>query len=413
MNRPTPTIIFLGDGMADEPLPELNGATPLEYAQTPAMDAIARAGQSGSLLTLPEGFPTSSEVANMSVLGCDLATEYCGRGPLEAAGRGLPLGPGDITFRLNLTSQTDGMITDYSGGHIDPEDARVAVQALNEAFGSEEVHFYTGVSYRTLLVLSGNRFSARVKTEKPDDHQGDRVDACLPKSLEPAGQATALWLADLMRQAPTVLESLPFNLKRQVDGLPLANGVWPWSGGKAGALKSIQSKYGISGAVISAVDVIVGLGRCLGMEVISVPGATGYIDTNFEGKAEAAIRALSHFDLVYLHLEAVDEVSHEGRLDEKIRAIENFDRRIIAPVLAAFDPAALNAVVLPDHPVPVKLRKHTRTPVPVAVRKVGWIPDAVMTYGEKSCLQGQLRLMRGDDLMRHLFLCGGHTKINQ
>jgi 2,3-bisphosphoglycerate-independent phosphoglycerate mutase len=403
MTCPIPTIVFLGDGMADEPLPDLNGATPLEYAQTPAMDSIARDGQSGALLTLPDGFPTSSEVANMSVLGCDLATEYCGRGPLEAAGRGLPLGPEDLAFRLNLTAQADGILTDYSGGHINPEDAWVAVQALNDAFGSEEVHFYPGVSYRTLLVLGGKQFSPRVKTEKPDDHQGDPVDSFLPKSLEPAGQATAEFLANLMRRAPDVLESLPFNRKRKVEGLPLANGVWPWSGGKAGALKSLKSKYGISGAVISAVDVIVGLGRCLGMEVISVPGATGYIDTNFEGKAEAAIRALSNYDLVYLHLEAVDEVSHEGRLDEKIRAIENFDRRIIGPVLAAFAPHALNAVVLPDHPVPVKLRKHTRTPVPVAVRKVGWKPDAVMTYGETACRQGQLGLMRGDDLMRRLF----------
>jgi 2,3-bisphosphoglycerate-independent phosphoglycerate mutase len=403
MTRPTPTIIFLGDGMADEPLPELNGATPLEYAQTPAMDAIARDGQSGTLLTLPDGFPTSSEVANMSVLGCDLPSEYCGRGPLEAAGRGLPLGPGDLAFRLNLTAQADGILTDYSGGHIDPEDARVAVQALNEAFGAEDIHFHTGVSYRTLLVLGGKRFSARVKTEKPDDHQGDRIDAFLPKSLEPVGQATADFLSDLMRRAPEVLEPLPFNRKRKVEGLPLANGVWPWSGGKAGALKSLKSKYDISSAVISAVDVIVGLGRCLGMEVISVPGATGYIDTNFEGKAEAAIRALNHYDLVYLHLEAVDEVSHEGRLDEKIRAIENFDRRIIAPVLAAYAPNALNAVVLPDHPVPVKLRKHTRIPVPVAIRKVGWAPDGVLTYGETTCPRGQLGLMRGDDLMRRLF----------
>lgn len=403
MKRPIPTVIFLGDGMADEPLPELNGATPLEYAQTPAMDAIARDGQSGTLLTLPDGFPTSSEVANMSVLGCDLAAEYSGRGPLEAAGRGLTLGPDDLAFRLNLTAQSDGVLTDYSGGHIDPEDARVAVEALNAAFGSQVIRFYPGVSYRTLLILSGKDFSSRVKTEKPDDHQGDPVEACLPKALEPAGAATATWLADLMRRAPQVLADLPFNARRRAQGIPLANGVWPWSGGKAGALQSIQSKYGVSGAVISAVDVIIGLGRCLKMDIIPVPGATGYIDTNFEGKAEAAIQALKRFDLVYLHLEAVDEVSHEGRLDEKIRAIENFDRRIIAPILKAFKPEALNAAVLPDHPVPVKLRKHTRTPVPVAIRKAGWRPDAVTRYGETPCRQGQLGAMRGDALMRHLF----------
>jgi len=398
------TIVFLGDGMADEPLAALGGRTPLQAARTPGMDRIAAEGRSGTLLTLPPGFPTSSEVANMSVLGCDLATEYCGRGPLEAAGRNLTLRPTDIAFRLNLTAQDNGILTDYSGGHIAPADAETAVTALNQAFGSESVAFHPGVSYRTLLILDGRRFSTRIKTEKPDDHQGDPVEACRPRALEAEAQSTADWLTELMRKAPAVLEALPFNRRRREEGHPQANGVWPWSGGKAGALRSLADKYGISGAVISAVDVIVGLGRCLGLEVISVPGATGYIDTNYEGKAQAAIEALRRHDLVYLHLEAIDEVSHEGRLDEKIRAIENFDRRIIGPVLSAFPPHALNAAVLPDHPVPVALRKHTRTPVPIAIRKVGWAPDTVQTFGERSCREGRLGLMRGDALMRHLFL---------
>jgi 2,3-bisphosphoglycerate-independent phosphoglycerate mutase len=396
------TIIFLGDGMADEPVTELGGKTPLQYARTPGMDRIAREGRSGTLLTLPAGFPTSSEVANMSVLGCDLASEYCGRGPLEAAGRGVPLGSEDTAFRVNLVTTEGGVLHDFSGGHIAPADAAALIAALDKHFGSKLLRFYPGVSYRNILVLSGPAFSARVRTDKPDDNHGERVADHLPKAAAPEGEPAAELLRKLIAEAPAVLEDHPVNRRLKAEGKPIANGIWPWSGGKAGALRKLKDKYGISGAVISAVDVIVGLGRCLGMDVVRVPGATGYIDTNYEGKAAAAIEALKTHDLVYLHVEAIDEVSHEQNLQLKLKTIEDFDARIITPVLDAVGPA-VNCAVLPDHPVPIKIGKHTRTPVPVSVRMAGRAPDGVQAFSELDCPRGNLGALKADGLMNLLF----------
>lgn len=398
----TKTIIFLGDGMADEAVAELGGKTPLQYANTPAMDSIARDGCSGTLLTLPQGFPTSSEVANMSVLGCDLPTEYCGRGPLEAAGRGIPLGKEDIAFRMNLTTTEGGILKDFSGGHVDQASASDLIKVLNGHFGAQDVKFHAGVSYRNILVLSGPRFSSRVKTEKPDDNHGEYVADHLPVAAEPEADETVAFLRKLISEATAVLGQSAANQRLLAAGKAPVNGVWPWSGGKAGALRTIKEKYGITGAAISAVDVIVGLGRCLGMDVIPVAGATGYIDTNYEGKADAAIKALETHDFVYLHLEAIDEVSHEKHLQNKIRAIENFDARVVGRVLAAVG-AGVNVAVLPDHPVPVVLGKHTRTPVPVAVRLAGRRPDGVKTFDEIACKDGSLGAMKNGDLMNLLF----------
>lgn len=402
VNSVRKTVVFLGDGMADEPMPELGGKTPLQVARTPGMDRIAREGRSGSLLTLPEGFPTSSEVANMSVLGCDLTQEYCGRGPLEAAGRGVALGAEDTAFRVNLTTVEDGVLRDFSGGHIAQADAASLIDALNERFAGPSLRFYAGVSYRNILVLSGARYSPRVRTEKPDDNHGQRVDEHMPSSMTDEGAETSGLLRRLIAEAPAVLEAHPVNRGLRAAGKSVANGIWPWSGGRAGALKKIRDKYGVSGAVISAVDVIMGLGRCLGMEAIAVDGATGYVDTNYEGKARAAIEALKQHDFVYLHVEAIDEVSHEQNLKLKIKAIEDFDARIIVPVMETVGSGAAYAV-LPDHPVPLRTGKHTRTPVPVAVRMPGVAADAVMAYSEADCPDGALGAMRGDGLMRVLF----------
>jgi 2,3-bisphosphoglycerate-independent phosphoglycerate mutase len=387
------TIIFLGDGMADEPLAELDGMTPLQRANTPGMDSIARDGRAGTLLTLPDEFPTGSEVANMSILGCDLPSEYCGRGPLEAAGAGITLSPEDIAFRLNLVTIEDGILKDYSGGHPSAALADDAVAAMNRSFGNEAIRFCPGVSYRTLLLLSGAGFSTMVATEKPDDHHGDHIDDILPVATEAQAAATVEFLRRLIREAPEVLRELPSDT---------LSGVWPWSGGRSGSLKQLSQKYGITGAVISAVDVIVGLGKCLGMHHIPVAGATGYVDTNYEGKADAAVSALESHDLVYLHVEAIDEVSHAQDLNLKIKTIEQFDSRIIQRVLAAVD-SKVNVAVLPDHPVPVSLGKHTRTAVPVAVRMNGCPPDSVQSYHESACESGELGHMKGDDLMRLLF----------
>ena len=406
MSTSNKTVIFLGDGMADEPLDELDGRTPLQAANTPGMDRIAAEGCSGTLFTLPEAFPTSSEVANMSVLGCDLESEYPGRGPLEAAGRGVDLKPGDIAFRMNLVTLERGVLTDFSGGHIAQEDADALIGEMNRHFGAESIRFHPGVSYRSLLVLSGPEFSPDVSTEKPDDNQGERLDRHLPVARSDRGKATALLLRRLMEEAPAILEDSEVNRKRKAAGLSPANGVWPWNGGRAPALRSLNERYGISGAVISAVDVIMGLGKCLGMDTIEVPGATGYIDTNYEGKADAAVEALKSHDFVYLHVEAIDEVSHEQRLDLKLKAIEDFDARVVRRVLDACD-AALHAAVLPDHPVPIALGKHTRVPVPVAVRRSGLTPDEVMQFDEAAARHGRLGALYGSGLMDLLFRGAG------
>jgi len=386
--KPYKTVLFLGDGMADEPVAELQGRTPLQAADTPNMDAIARGGRSGSMLTLPPGFPTSSDVANMSVLGCDLATELCGRGPLEAASQGIALGPDDIAFRMNLvTVDKDGILRDFSGGHIAQNDAAEAIRLLNEKLGNELIRFHPGVSYRNLLVLSGPQFSAEISYDKPDDNHGQPVAKHLPRTKSAEGQFTAALLRDLIARASEVLEGR------------VANGIWPWSGGKAGAIHNICQRYGIRAAVVSAVDVINGLGRCMGMDVIKVPGATGYIDTNYEGKADAAVKALADgYDFVYVHVEAIDEVSHAQDLKLKLKAIEDFDKRLVGRVMKAAGQGVAYCV-LPDHPVPLALGKHTRTPVPVAVCQPGVEPDGVQTFDEIAAPKGALGRLWGSGLM--------------
>ena len=382
------TVLFLGDGMADEPLDSLGGKTPLQVAKTPYMDTIARKGRSGTMLTLPDGFPTSSDVANMSVLGCDLATELCGRGPLEAASQGIATGPHDLIFRMNLVSVDErGILRDFSGGHIAQADAVESIRLLNERLGSDAVRFYPGVSYRNLLVLSGERFSSDIAYDKPDDNHGNPVADHLPRAKSPAGEEAAATLRRLTAEAAEVLKGRT------------ANGIWLWSGGRVGAIHSLTRRYGVKAAVISAVDVINGLGKCLGLDIIRVPGATGYIDTDYEGKADAALRALKEgYDFVYVHLEATDEVSHAQDLDLKRQVIEAFDSRLIGRVMdRAGDGVAY--CVLPDHPVPLAIGKHTRTPVPVSVYQPDNIPDAVATFDEEAALRGSLGFLKGSDLM--------------
>jgi 2,3-bisphosphoglycerate-independent phosphoglycerate mutase len=385
------TILFLGDGMADEPLPELGNRTPLQVAVKPHMDAIAAHGRSGTLLTLPEGFPTSSDVANMSVLGCDLSREMCGRGPLEAASKDIPLGPHDVCFRVNLVSVNPaGILTDFSGGHISQADAEAAILLLNRSLGTSQIRFYPGVSYRNLLVLSGPEFSAAIKCDKPDDNHSNLVSQHMPKAVSPEAEPTAKVLCDLMKAASELLKG------------KAANGIWPWSGGKTGSMRKLTERFGISAAVISAVDVINGLGRCLGMDVVKAPGATGYIDTNYESKADATLAAIQTHDFVFVHVEAIDEVSHAQDVKLKIRTIEDFDRRLIGRVLKSADPAT-TFVVLPDHPVPIATGRHTRTPVPVSVWKPNSQPDGTPSYDEVSCGRGALGSLKGDGLMRLLF----------
>ena len=391
-------IIFLADGMADDPLMELGGKTPLEFANTPAMDRIASMGASGTFLTLPDGLPTSSDVANMSVLGFEPEHNYPGRGPIEAVAQGIELGPDDIAWRCNLVYvDNDGILRDYSAGHISPEDAAVLMHDLQKEFGSSEVTFYSGVSYRNLLVLHGKHFSDAVDYFKPDSSQDIALAELRLSALKPEARETVEFLIDLEEKAAKFLASHPLNAGKKSP----ANRIWPWSPGHRPSLQDFSDKYmGRKGAIISAVDVIKGLGKCSNMQVIEVPGATGFIDTNYSGKAEAAIKAIEEFDFVYLHLEAIDECSHLGDLKLKIQAIEEFDANVVAPVLDALEGRGIRFAVLPDHPVPIKLRAHTTTPVPVAVMGPGITPDNILSFNEKLAPQGSLGYMTKDALMK-------------
>lgn len=397
MKTPVKTILILPDGMADEPIAELGGKTPLQAARTPAMDEIARRGASGTLRTLPEGFPTSSDVANMSVMGCDLRTEYCGRGVLEAVSKGVPLAKTDVAFRFNTCSvAADGTLADFSGGHPAEADVAVLVETLNRELGSDKVSFHQGVSYRNILVLHGAEFSADIHCQKPDDNSGNPYDEHVFPDPNPGFEKderalhTCAFVADLIRRARTVLAG------------GRINAIWPWSAGQAGAIRDLRTLRGITGAVVSAVDVINGLGRAVGMDVVKVPGATGYIDTNYEGKAAAALEAIRTHDFVYVHVEATDEVSHAQDLALKLRVIEDVDSRLVAPILQGAGPD-VRLVVLPDHPVPIALGKHTRIPVPVAVCGPGIEPDGVQAYGETEALAGSLGAFHDSGLMDFLF----------
>lgn len=393
------TLVFLADGMADEPLRELNGKTPLEAAETPNMDRIAALGASGTLLTLPEGFPTSSDVANLSVLGYDLAKEYPGRGPLEAASIGVTLGPHDIAFRCNLVHAEAGVLMDFSAGHIETNRSRKIIEDLQIRFGNLKATFHPGVSYRNLLVLHGEEFTDNVIYHKPDSCQGEKLE---DTKLKPAYNSresahTVEFLQSLIDKTSVFLAAHPLNRGFKSP----ANRIWPCSPGRRPALTPFSQKYGgRTGAVISAVDVIFGIAVCTGMEVVKVPGATGFIDTNYQGKAEAAVKALDRHDFAYLHLEAIDECSHIGDLDLKMRAIEDFDLKIVGPVMKALEGKDVTFAVLPDHPVPIKMRKHTRTPVPFAICGKHIAPDKLKAYSEKLAPKGSLGFHKGDEFMK-------------
>ncbi len=392
-------VIFLADGMADEPIQELGGRTPLEAAKTPYMDSIAASGASGSFLTLPDGFPTSSDAANMSVLGYDLAECYPGRGPIEAASQGIALADDDIAWRCNLVTVVDGILRDYSAGHISKEDSAILMRDLEAALNSPKASFHTGVSYRNLLILHGKGFSDKIDYAKPDSSQDEAVSSLRLKPLDGSQEAkdTISFIEELSAKAERLLSAHPLNKGKESP----ANWIWPWSPGHRPHFTPFNVKYaGRTGAVISAVDVIFGIAKCAGMDVIKVPGATGFIDTNYEGKAQAAIKAVEGHDLVYLHVEAIDECGHMGDLALKMKAIEDFDSRIVGPVMGALKGRNVSFMVLPDHPVPLKKRKHTRTPVPVAACGPQIRPDGVKVYSESEALKGSLGFMKGESLVR-------------
>lgn len=394
-------IIILGDGMADEPIASLGGLTPLQYAQTPYMDELARLGVTGRMKTVADGFHPGSEVANMAVLGYDLPTVYEGRGVLEAASIGVELQPGDMAMRCNLICVEGEILKNHSAGHITTEESDALIQYLNEQLGSERVHFYTGVSYRHLLVIKGG--DKRVACTPPHDVPLHPFRPLLVKAEVPEAQATADLLNELILRSQELLKTHPVNLRRQAEGKDMANSIWPWSPGYRPAMRTLKEMYGFErGAVISAVDLIRGIGVYAGLKVLHVEGATGLYDTNYEGKAQAALEALKENDFVYLHIEASDEAGHEGDVALKIKTIENLDRRAVGPIYEAVkqwkEPVAI--AVLPDHPTPCAVRTHTNQPVPFLIWKSGATPDAVTRFDEFAVAEGKYDVLEKDQFIK-------------
>jgi len=361
-------IILLGDGMSDELYKELGNKSPLQSAATPNMDFMARHGLCGLAHTVPDGLPPGSDVANLSVFGYDPRSCYTGRSPLEAVSMGVTLGPDDVAFRMNLvTLKPRGSsiyMQDFSAGHISTVEARELVETLQKELGTPEIEFYPGVGYRHLMVWRGGKDG--MKGTPPHDIIGKAILDYLPKG---DGSDT---LINIMNHAQMVLHNHPVNkLRLEEDKFP-ANSIWLWGHGKTPLIAPYKEKFGLTGAVISAVDLIKGIGICAGLDVINVEGATGYIDTNYLGKAQAALAALEQHDFVYVHVEAPDEASHEGRMDHKIQSIEDFDRQVVGTVLQGIKKYGDYAVVcMPDHPTPVKLMTHTCDPVPFVIYRGG------------------------------------------
>ena len=397
------TLIILGDGMADEPIDELGGKTPLQYADTPFMDALARLGTTGRLKTVADGFHPGSEVANMAVLGYDLPTVYEGRGVLEAASMGVDLQPDELAMRCNLVCIEGDLLKNHSAGHIRTEEADLLIRSLNRALGSDRIRFYTGVSYRHLLVVKGG--DKRLVCTPPHDIPLHPFRPNMVLAEVPEAEETAALLNQLIIQSQEVLKDHPVNLRRVQEGHDAANSIWPWSPGVRPAMQTLKSMYGIQkSSVISAVDLIRGIGVYAGMKVIHVEGATGLYDTNYEGKADAALEALKTDDLVYLHVEASDEAGHEGDVRLKIQTIEDLDHRIVGPIFQALqtwkEPVAI--AVLPDHPTPCSIRTHTNVPVPFLIYRPGDEPDPVMTFDEFSVEKGKYGLLEKDEFIRQL-----------
>lgn len=394
-------IIILGDGMADWAVPALGNKTLLQYAETPYMDLLARMGRTGMLKTVADGFHPGSEVANMSVMGYDLYKVYEGRGVLEAASIGVELEPGDMAMRCNIICVEGETLKNHSAGHITTEEADELIQFLNQHLATERIRFYTGVQYRHLLVIKGG--DKRVSCVPPHDIPMQPFRQNMVKADCPEAQSTAELLNTLILKSQELLATHPINLKRVSEGKDPANSIWPWSPGYRPKMELLSQKYPAirSGAVITAVDLIRGIGHYAGLQCIDVEGATGLYTTNYEGKAQAAIEALKENDFVYLHVEASDEAGHEGNIDLKLKTIEYLDKRAVKPIYEAIknwdEPVAI--AVLPDHPTPCEHRTHTAEPVPFLIYYPGIEPDEVQCYDEVACRQGGYGTLEKDQFM--------------
>lgn len=384
--------------MADHAIERLGGKTPLQYADKPMMDMLAREGRCGRLVTVPEGFPPGSEVANTAILGYDLNKVYEGRGPLEAASIGYEMEPDDLALRCNLITIENGKIITHNGGNLQTEDARVLIDYLNENLGNDMVKFVCGIQYRHLLIIKGG--SKDINCAPPHDHPGEEWN----KLLVTGEEKTAKLINDLILRSQELLSKHPYNIEKAKRGERQANSIWPWSGGYRPKMKTIAEMFPEvkSGTVISAVDLIKGIGHYAGLKIVDVPGATGLADTNYEGKAQAAIEALKTDDFVFVHVEATDEAGHDGDLDLKLKAINFLDQRLIRPIYEAVKDQDVCIAVLPDHPTPVEMRIHVNEPVPFLIWHKGIEADDVTTYDEVACVRGGYGLLKLQEFINTL-----------
>jgi len=404
MSQPVKYIILLTDGAADLPMVRMGGLTPLGVARKPAIDALATAGRGGTLATVPGHMDPDSAVANLSVLGYDAASAYQGRGVLEAASLGVELGPDDVAMRINIINVDDGRIADHSSGHISTADATVLLDALRDELANNGVEFFPGTSYRHLLVLRGARFDPRIDDWPPHDHVGKPVREARITAKVPEAEYTAATLNRITTASRGVLANHPINLARVAQGKRPANTMWFWAAGRKPDMHTLQDRYGITGAIISAVDLIHGLGVYAGMTSMDVEGVTGLYDTNYEGKADAAVEALETHDLVYVHVEGPDEAGHARDLGLKIHCIESIDKRLLTKLQAGLEAKDWKVVwaVLPDHLTPVERGDHVGSPVPVIIADPDKPADAVTSYSEAGVLGGALGEMVGPDFMDEL-----------
>jgi len=390
-------IVVLGDGMSDEPIAALGGKTPLEAANTPAMDALASKGEMGMVQNVPAGMSPGSEIANLSVMGYDPLTDFTGRSPLEALSVGVEMEPDDVIFRCNVVTLTEEepygekTILDHSAGEISTEDADVLMEAIRKEFNDETFQFYTGTSYRHIMVWKHGRVS---HLEPPHDHLTKVIGPWLPREEV---------LRSFMERSFDILNSHPLNVKRAAEGKNKANSLWYWGAGTKPGLSSFREKTGLTGAMVSAVDLLKGIAVGAGMQICHVEGATGSIDTNWEGKAQAAIDALlkDGNDFVYIHVEAPDEMAHQGLVEEKVRSIEYLDSRIIAPVMQALEDAGedYRLLLLPDHPNFIRLRTHTPDPVPYVLYDSTCQRKSLARYCEREAMATGIFEPQGHMLM--------------
>jgi len=401
-------ILIIGDGMADYPLEELNNKTPLEVASKPNIDLLAEKGRVGILKTIPEGLEPGSGVALLTILGYDPKRFYMGRGPTEAISKGIPLDHSDVAFRCNLITEEKGILTDYSADHIGTCEAEKLIESLRKNLEKKrEINFYSGVGYRHLLVMRGKSHSQNVSCTPPHDATGIEISKILPGAKTSDAQTTASLLREIILESRTFLSNHPINIKRLMLGKLPGNLIWPWGPGRKLEIPTLKERFGITGEIISAVDLVKGIGASLGMKIIDVPGATGYFDTNYENKAKYALKALESHDLVLIHVEAPDEAGHNGDYEQKIKSIEDMDKRLLEKLFEGLD-QEYTIALLPDHYTPVKVKTHTADPIPFLICSPRIKPDTVKSFDEISAKNGGFGFLEGESFMTLLVGIGSN-----